>query len=482
MKKTILLFTIILFVYFSGFAQNKSDSLAKNRIDTLKTNAKGSKKLEKIKKGWTFGAVPALAYDSDLGFRYGGLVNIYYFGDGSTYPRYYHSIYAEWSHTTKGSDKKTVSLDSWKLIPGVRFTTDVSYITEQGMDFYGFNGYESVFNTNLIESKGLMTYTNYNNTQNNDSLIGIDTTNFSMSPYRLFYKNDRKMLRVVMDFKGKLFLDKLQWLAGLGFYNFQIGKVDYNKLNEDKDAKEVLLDSSLYRNFVKWNVIDKNEQNGGSELFLKLGIVYDTRDNEPNPMKGIWSSLMLIQGHSFLDKDLNYTILALTHRQYFTLVKEVLNFGYRLNYQQKIAGKIPFYFIPFVHSSQGNPIDGLGGSQTIRGVLRNRVVGDGMAFGNFEMRWKFLRTRLLKQNFYIAFSAFADMGMVIDRYDLNTDNVPDKYKSEFFKEKGDGIHIGYGAGLHFAINQNFIIACDYGRAVKKEDGNSGIYIGLNFLF
>ena len=35
------------------------------------------KKAQNIKKGWTFGAVPAIAYDSDIGFRYGGLVNFY---------------------------------------------------------------------------------------------------------------------------------------------------------------------------------------------------------------------------------------------------------------------------------------------------------------------------------------------------------------------------------------------------------------------
>jgi hypothetical protein len=36
--------------------------------------------------------------------------------------------------------------------------------------------------------------------------------------------------------------------------------------------------------------------------------------------------------------------------------------------------------------------------------------------------------------------------------------------------------------VHFAINENFIVAVDYGLAAKKEDGDSGLYIGLNFLF
>ena len=43
-------------------------------------------------------------------------------------------------------------------------------------------------------------------------------------------------------------------------------------------------------------------------------------------------------------------------------------------------------------------------------------------------------------------------------------------------------HLALGGGLHIALNQNFIVAVDYGMALKKEDGDSGLYIGLDFLF
>jgi hypothetical protein len=32
------------------------------------------------------------------------------------------------------------------------------------------------------------------------------------------------------------------------------------------------------------------------------------------------------------------------------------------------------------------------------------------------------------------------------------------------------------------MNQNFIIAVDYGIAADERDGDSGLYIGLNYLF
>jgi hypothetical protein len=55
------------------------------------------------KKGWNFGMLPAVSFNSDLGFQYGGLINFFHYGDGSRYPSYDHSFYLEVSHYTKGS-------------------------------------------------------------------------------------------------------------------------------------------------------------------------------------------------------------------------------------------------------------------------------------------------------------------------------------------------------------------------------------------
>ena len=55
-------------------------------------------------------------------------------------------------------------------------------------------------------------------------------------------------------------------------------------------------------------------------------------------------------------------------------------------------------------------------------------------------------------------------------------------KTDYFDLGSENFHSGYGAGLHIAMNQNFILAIDYGRALSEKDGSSGLYIGLNFLF
>ena len=123
----------------------------------------------------------------------------------------------------------------------------------------------------------------------------------------------------------------------------------------------------------------------------------------------------------------------------------------------------------------------MGGAKTLRGILRNRVVGNGMAFANFEFRWKVVKTKFLKQNLYIALSGFADMGRVVDPYQFDMTNVPTEYRN-WLNYENESWHTSFGAGIHFAMNENFIVAVDYGLAANNADGTSGLYIGLNFLY
>ena len=66
---------------------------------------------------------------------------------------------------------------------------------------------------------------------------------------------------------------------------------------------------------------------------LKGGIVFDTRDNKPNPMKGIWTEAVLVGSPGFLGGDHDFVKLSIIHRQYFTIIPENLSFAYRLDYQ-----------------------------------------------------------------------------------------------------------------------------------------------------
>jgi len=413
--------------------------------------------IKNVKKGFSFGGVPAIAYDSDLGFRYGAILNIYHYGDGTRYPDYNHSVYLEWSKTTKGSMISNFTYDTKTLIPNTRLTFETSYLTEQTLDFLGFNGYQSFYNSDYTD-------------QSSDKYLS-----------RAFYKQDLKRLRIKADFQGNILGDKLRWLGGFAHYGNKIASIDRDKMNEGQETENLLPDTAtLFDIYKKYNVLNSEQYNGGNTQLIKAGIVWDTRDNEPNPNNGMWTEALAIAAPGFLGNDFGYTAAMLSHRQYFTIWPKYITFAYRLRYQTKLSGDIPFYMLPYVFNSKKTEF-GLGGAKSLRGILRNRVVGDAVALGNFELRSKILNTIIFKQNFYIALSAFTDVGIVTQEYKINTAEVPAEY-SHFFNTEPDELHISYGAGLHFALNENFIIAVDYGMAAKKEDGNSGLYIGLNFIF
>jgi len=411
---------------------------------------------EKIKKGWNFGALPSVAFDSDLGFQYGVLTNIYNYGDGSSYPKYRHSIYLEWARTTKGTGKNQLLYDSEYLIPHIRLTAEASYLTDKALDFYGFNGYNSFYNPDLA-------------TQGTPDYIS-----------KMYYRLERKMTRIKFDFQGNITDKKLRWLIGYTMFNVKIKSVDIAALNKGRNQNDLLPDTSLlYDKYIDWGIIPQNQKNGGTTNLLKFGLVYDTRDNEPNPMIGMWTEALVLVSPSFLGNQFTYSKIVINHRQYFTLHKDVLNLAFRVSYQDKIGGKMPFYMLPFIFSS--NQIrDGLGGAKTLRGIARNRVMGEGVVFGNLEMRWKFFRREIFNQNFYLALAPFIDVGRVTRKYDFQTN---DPEAAAYLKlGSPEKFHKSFGLGFYGAMNQNFVAAINYGMSMDKNDGTNGLYIGLDFLF
>jgi len=415
------------------------------------------------KTGWRLGGVlPTITFDSDLGFQYGALVNIFDYGDGSRFPRYDHSLYFEISRFTGGSGNHRFFYDSDRLVPGIRTTFDLTYITDPLMSFHGFNGYESTFRAGFIHK---------------------DSANYIS---RAFYAHDRKMFRSKLDLQGQLAGENLRWISGFELYNYSIGSVDEARMNRNKDPEDQLPDvPGLYDLYRTWGLISPGEADGGWVNYLKAGISYDTRDNEPNPMRGVWSEAVLMVAPNFMvTGDYGHAKLSVTHRQYFTLVENDLSFAYRLALQTTVAGNAPFYVQPMVITSflRGISSEGLGGARTLRGIRRNRVVGDGFALGNFELRWKFARFNIGATNVYLGLNGFFDAGMVVAPIEMNLDNLPPNGSVHFDRGASNSLHLSAGTGLRVAINENFIVAADYGRAFDKRDGGSGFYIGLNYLF
>jgi outer membrane protein assembly factor BamA len=443
MKKIILTLTILLL--FVSFLKAQNDTVT-----------------EHPKMGYNFGVLPLVGASTDVGFLYGIAFNLFNYGNGKIYPKYYQNLYLEASRTSKGGRTYQLFFDSEHVIKGIRLTADVSHLTEQALPFYGFNGTESVYDSKL---------------ENDESAAYVS---------RMFYRYDRKLTRVLVNLQGSFGVTHLKWLAGVQTIKYDINHVDVDALNKGlSDSKKLPHVDGLYDDYVKWGVIDNIEKNGGRLNLVSLGTIYDTRDNEPNPNKGVWSEAIIALAPGAVNPENGFTRLALTHRQYFTLIPKRLTFAYRLNWRQTITGKTPFYFLSYQLSSRpfSTNIDGLGGSNTIRGILRNRIIADGIAMGNAELRYKAWQTYWNNQNIYISLTSFYDAGIVTQKQDINLALVPTADRQHFFDTNKAGyLNQSAGIGLHFVMNQNFNVSFDFGKAFSQVDGTFGFYMGLGYIF
>lgn len=479
---------LFILLSISLFFTNARAQENKNVADSIKPVKK-----EIVKTGYNFGPLPAVAFDADKGFQLGALLNIYDFGDGSEYPNTRQKLYLEASFFTKGSQLFVISYDNKFLIPGVRWSSTVTLTNDKAMDFYGFNGYMSYYDYERVA-------------------LGKDKKNTENYIYTPKYRTNRLALLFKTDFTGNIWKNKLFWEAGYHFSYIKQGykkqhALNLDKINKNKDEHKVYPadEPTVFDMYRQWGIISDDEAWGGINSTIRLGLLFDTRDKEAAPSKGIWAEAHVTLAPKWLGTTHPYYRYSATFRHYVPIVKnDVLTFAYRLNYEGTFGNSAPYYVLPYITVMGSNyDRDGMGGYRTVRGLMRNRVQGLDMATYNVELRWRFVSFKLWKQNIAFGLSAFSDGTMVTRNYDMSFRATEEQLGEDFAKVKGaydeymkgrptsDRPHITVGAGLRFIMNQNFIVAFEYGMPVsrfskdpiiKKQDGNGAFYINTGFLF
>ncbi len=385
--------------------------------------------------GWNIGPLPCVSYNSDLGFQYGVCADVFYYGDGSLFPEYEHRFYVEASRYTKGQTLLHAQYDSKHLIPGVRVTGAVSYQYDPLYYFYGFNGAQSY-------------------EQSLD--LNADTKTAR-------YNFQRGMLRVLLDFQGRI-AENVNWVAGTSFWNFKA---------QDFTSDKYLASTSLYNQYVREGLISSVQASGGSHLEAKAGLVYDSRDMEAAPSKGIWAEAYVNGSPRLFGVESGYLKLVAHFRQYLSLFgTDRLVFAYHLGYQDTVFGQTPFYMLPVIYTLylRQTGSEGLGGINTVRGLIQNRLTGEGYLWGNFELRARLLDFKFIGQSWYLATNPFLDAGYVSRAYREDVFGVGDRYA------------VSAGAGLKLAMNQNFIISVEAAQVLGHKEYPMGLTIALNYIF
>ena len=432
-------------------------------------------KEKEVKTGWSFGVLPTATYSVDNGFQAGLFGDVYYYGDGSTYPDPLHKISWEGSYFTHSHRMRFyLAYDSKYLVPGMRINASATYVRDPLYSFWGFNGPASLANLDNP-------YDYWTNKT-------TDINYFGMS---------RDMLRILANVQGHI-TDHLNWAAGVNFWNWKLGDMRDNGYKHEGagDTKYYYnKENTLYQDYQKLGIIKADEANGGMALELNAGLVFDTRDMEAAPNHGIWAEAYL-NGNVLQHR---YLKACVYFRQYIDIPIHIPAgdpvFAYRLAWQQTILGETPLYMIQNVPLLvQRNMIsEGFGSSNTIRGLRENRILTEGMAWINTELRVKLVNFKLFNQFFYIAVNPFFDAGIITKPYrsaefaaaqQLNVATyMPLNKIYDASQEKGQFI-CSAGGGLKIAMNQNFIVSVELAKCLRPSQLDAGLWlgIGINYQF
>ena len=364
--------------------------------------------------GFKFAGIPVVNFSSDEGVGYGARASLFNHADG-TYNPYLYTLETQLFFTTKGRRQVVLFFDAPHL-PGrrQRLTAEFRYQRFDPAPYYGL-GNDSDYDEALTDT--------LSPTFRHEDYYGFQRTRTS-----LWASYQRP-------------LGPIKLLAGLGVVHSDITLYDGPTL--------LLTEPDLLG------------RDGGFTNYVKVGLLYDTRDFEPAPGRGDWTDLILEMSHNVWGSDYDYARLTFTNRHYITLAKNLV-FAERIIFE-KSWGDIPFYETTFTGSSFKIE-EGLGGSKSIRGQRLNRFAGPTKLFGNLEVRWRITSFTLLQQDLFIALSGFVDYGRVW---------------------RGDegftlsNLHLGQGVGFHGGWNETFIVTANFARS---DEVNMAFYLSFGYLY
>jgi hemolysin activation/secretion protein len=72
--------------------------------------------------------------------------------------------------------------------------------------------------------------------------------------------------------------------------------------------------------------------------------------------------------------------------------------------------------------------------------------------------------------------------MVTQEHRVDTQNVPLDEYYDYFSDDSENVHTSAGVGLKVSLNANFVVSADWGKALNRNDGESGVYVQMNYLF
>ena len=424
------------------------------------TSANTKAKDDIVKTGLNILPLPVVAFDSDMGFQYGASCEIVNFGDGSSYPKYKYKMNCEASAYTKGTKALRFNGEFRNVIDDGKLMIECVRLNSPLHLFFGYNGYASAYDPDFRIVNGA-------------PLTDRNAYNFM----------SRDLFRTVISM-SKTISGYWSWGAGASYYHFATGSIDRSLYDQYSNQ------TTLYESYVQAGLIRENEKQGGNVTVLKGSLLYDSRDLDSDPTRGIYAEATLTAAPDIIDRDgYSHISATLSFSQFIPLLSDRIVLAYRGYLQHKLWGDIPYYFATNTNSLFYRRMytEGVGGYTTVRGANRNGIIGTGFAFLNTEIRLRLIDFKFINQNFQIAVNPFFDAGRTTQAYRLEEQkklaDSSDPNISRLWSGREDGMHYTSGMGLKLIMNRNMVLSMEGARALDKNDGSRlWTNIGFNYTF
>lgn len=394
-----------------------------------------------------FLVLPALSYNSDLGLHYGIYGNLFFYGTPSSYPDYRHSIYLEASRYTSGQTLLLAQYDSKQLIKKHRLTGSVALQIDPMYYFYGFNGEAQLYDGYWDKDHG-----------------------------RAYYNTYRRYLHAGVVLQGVEF-NHFRVVFGADYWNYRLESFDHR----DYDS-----DSTLLNRYTAQDLIHSNEASGGNRIELLAGFSYDNRDKQYAPTKGRQCECYLDFSPDLFGEGYRYLKLCAHYRQFIPIgEKRRTVVAFHLAYQGSLAGEPPYFVQQHINTLFLTQTfsEGLGGMTTVRGLPQNRLIGDGYAWGNFEMRIRLMDFKLLKRKISVITNPFFDCGMITQGYRLDAMASLSENSLEELEKLTHTPQCSLGVGFKAVVNENSVFSVEIAKVfVNPTRYPVGINVGLNYIF
>ena len=399
--------------------------------------------------GWRFAPMPNILYSTDVGLSLGAFCDFFNYGDGSYYPNFKDHIGVTATWSSNGAYYAHVLGESESLIPGAKLIGSLTYRRAPMNNFYGFNGYHSPYSSGLDRQEG--------------SEIA-------------YYNNERELMRASAMVLGRLpdFLpEQLTWTGGLLLRSIRFQ--DHAIVGRIPGSVR-----SLFHDYKEAGLIPADQASGGVSLEGRFGLIWDSRDIDWVPNRGIYAELYLNLNGDVSDFRRNYGQLVAHWRHFVPLWPNRITLAYHLGFQQEVFGSMPWYNLNEISTLTYlyEESEGLGSRYSMRGIRYNRIMAAGYAWGNFELRTRVVSWDMLGRHFDIVLNPFFDAGTITRFYRLEEQ----KALPSLYVDSNRRVFMSAGMGAKFHMNTNFMISLEMGRGFDREVGATTFSMATTYLF